>query len=136
MGTVIRSELSKKNKYWISKHRYYELKHFCLQYPEWRIALTSINYFGSLSNDEIKSTKISKPTEQKYETIEYYKTRMDMITRAIRETDEELYDYIFLGVTQARSYEWLQVNKQIPCSKNYYYERYRKFFYILDKIRG
>ena len=30
-----RAEVSKKNKYYISKHRYYELKHFCLQYKEW-----------------------------------------------------------------------------------------------------
>lgn len=33
MATVIRPEISPKNKYWISKHRHYELKHFCLQYP-------------------------------------------------------------------------------------------------------
>lgn len=26
-------ELSEKNPYWIERHRYYELKHFCLQYP-------------------------------------------------------------------------------------------------------
>ena len=36
MSTIIRSELSKKNKYYISKHRYLELKHFCLQYYEWK----------------------------------------------------------------------------------------------------
>lgn len=36
MGTVIRPEVSAKIKYWLSKHRYYELKHFCLQYPEWK----------------------------------------------------------------------------------------------------
>ncbi len=36
MATVLRSELSPKNKYYIDKHRYYELKHFCLQYPEWK----------------------------------------------------------------------------------------------------
>ena len=30
MSTVIRPEISEKNKYWISKHRYYELKHLCL----------------------------------------------------------------------------------------------------------
>ena len=38
MATVLRSELSSKNKYYIDKHRYYELKHFCLQYPEWKRA--------------------------------------------------------------------------------------------------
>lgn len=38
MGTIIRPELSEKNKYWLEKHRYYELKHFCLQYPLWKQA--------------------------------------------------------------------------------------------------
>ena len=36
MATVLRPELSSKNKYYIDKHRYYELKHFCLQYTEWK----------------------------------------------------------------------------------------------------
>lgn len=35
MTTKIRPELSKLNPYWISTHRFYELKHFCLQFPEW-----------------------------------------------------------------------------------------------------
>lgn len=38
MSTTIHPELSKKNTYWIEKHRYYELKHFCLQYPIWKEA--------------------------------------------------------------------------------------------------
>ena len=38
MGTTIRPELSEKNPYWIERHRYYELKHFCLQYPIWKKA--------------------------------------------------------------------------------------------------
>jgi len=25
-----------KSEYSLSKHRFYELKHFCLQYPEWK----------------------------------------------------------------------------------------------------
>ena len=36
MATVIRPEISEKSKYYIDKHRYYELKHFCLQYKEWK----------------------------------------------------------------------------------------------------
>ena len=43
MGTVIRPEITKKNKYWIEKHRYYELKHFCLQYPIWRKAYAALD---------------------------------------------------------------------------------------------
>lgn len=47
MATTIRPELSEKNPYWIEKHRYYELKHFCLQYPIWRKAYASLNGFSS-----------------------------------------------------------------------------------------
>lgn len=36
MGNIIRAEVSENNPYWIEKHRYYELKHFCLQYPTWK----------------------------------------------------------------------------------------------------
>ena len=46
MATTIRPELSEKNPYWIEKHRYYELKHFCLQYPIWRKAYVSLNGFN------------------------------------------------------------------------------------------
>ena len=31
-----RAQLSVKNPCHIPKHRYYELKHFCLQYPDWK----------------------------------------------------------------------------------------------------
>ena len=42
MGTTIRPELSEKNPYWIERHRYYELKHFCLQYPIWKKAYAAL----------------------------------------------------------------------------------------------
>lgn len=45
MGTNIRPELSNKSPYWIERHRYYELKHFCLQYP------ATVRLSGVLSPD-------------------------------------------------------------------------------------
>ena len=46
MATVIRPELSIKNKYHIDKHRHYELKHFCLQYPMWKKTYTDLSNIG------------------------------------------------------------------------------------------
>lgn len=43
MANDIRPEVSQKNPYWIGKHRYYELKHFCLQYPIWKKAYLSLD---------------------------------------------------------------------------------------------
>ena len=42
----LRSEISNKSPYYISKHRYLELKHFCLQYPEWKEEINKINWYG------------------------------------------------------------------------------------------
>lgn len=51
MATTIRPELSEKNPYWIEKHRYYELKHFCLQYPIWRKAYSSLSGISGKPSD-------------------------------------------------------------------------------------
>lgn len=51
MATTIRAELSEKNPYWIEKHRYYELKHFCLQYPIWKKIYRSLDGLSGHSTD-------------------------------------------------------------------------------------
>ena len=48
MATKIRAKLSEKNKYWIDKHRYYELKHFCLQYQMWKKAYKALDEMASV----------------------------------------------------------------------------------------
>ena len=51
MSTTIRAEISKKGKWYISKHRFYELKHFCLQYDEWKDAVDGLTSLSSPSGD-------------------------------------------------------------------------------------
>lgn len=48
MAHDIRPEVSQKNPFWIGKHRYYELKHFCLQYPIWKRARSSLDGLSSV----------------------------------------------------------------------------------------
>ena len=59
MGTRIRAELSEKNKYWISRHRYYELKHFCLQYPSWRRTYAALDDLTIYSPQYVDNSPIS-----------------------------------------------------------------------------
>ena len=102
MATTIRPEISRTSQWHISKHRYYELKHFCLQYHEWRG-----DSYG-------------------YRAL-------------IRETcalaDPVLAEYIFLAVTEGRSYTYLRTVMNIPCGKSMYFDRYRKFFWLLSNAR-
>ena len=60
-----RSEISKKNPYWIPKHRYFELKHFCLQYPDWKN-----EYAALLGVDSLSSLNFSKSSGYKSSRIQ------------------------------------------------------------------
>lgn len=140
MGTKLRPELSGKNKYWISKHRYYELKHFCLQYPSWKKAYAAIGELtiqSSVMDDVILSVtnKISDPTGNRAVARVYYWERMMMIERVAQATDMDLWIYILKAVTEDLSYNHLKTRLDMPCGKDMYYDRYRKFFWLLSKER-
>ena len=138
LGTRIRPEISKKNPYWLEKHRYYELKHFCQQYPEWQKIYGNINGLSALSRDMSMGSKwknISNPTERIAIMRTYYMNRMDMVKVTAEKTDPILAKYISFGVINGWSYDVLKARLNIPCCKDIYYEMYRKFFWLLDKER-
>lgn len=137
MATLVRPEVSRKNKYWIDKHRHYELKHFCLQYPIWKkiyADLSDISVTNSIR--EIRGDEISDPTSQTAMKRVFYKNRIDLIERIAKETDPDLYSYILKAVTEGLSFTHLQTKLQMPCGRDMYYDRYRRFFWLLNKSRN
>lgn len=138
MATMLRAEISQKNKYWISKHRYYELKHFCLQYPKWKKAysdLCDINI--PLSMVETTPTDIlpGDPTTKRTSMKNFYLERIELIEKTAIKADPCLHEYIVKGVTEGKSYTYLKTVLNIPCGRDMYYERYRKFFWLLNESR-
>lgn len=136
MATVIRAEISEKNKYWIDKHRHYELKHFCLQYPSWKRAYVELDGFNGRGNDSYSRSSIpSDPTGKVVEMRDLYLERMDLVRRIAFEADPELATYIFRAVTEGLSYTYLKTKLAIPCGRDMYYDRYRRFFWLLSQAR-
>lgn len=138
MSTTIRPELSPKNCYWIEKHRYYELKHFCLQYPSWRRKYNSLISYPSSWPKLVPPTKtnvISDPVTMHIDERLFYANRMDMLERVAKETDEQLASYILKAITEGISYDHMRVRTDIPCCKDTYYDLYRRFFWLLSKER-
>lgn len=140
MSTVIRAEISRKNPYFISRHRYFELKHFCLQYPEWKNQYLYLkNQDGIFSpnlKDSIRSESISDHTSRIALERTYYKNFIEMIECVAMDADYEIGNYILKAVTEGRSFNYLKTKLEIPCGKDMYYNRYRKFFYLLSKSRN
>ena len=139
MATVIRPEISTRNKYYIDKHRHYELKHFCLQYPLWKRTYASLDELSvSLSKMEAVpgSNAPSDPTAKCAIKKAYYLERIKLIEDIAKQADEFLHTYILKAVTEELSYTYLRNKLNIPCGRDTYYDRYRRFFWLLSKARN
>ena len=64
-----------------------------------------------------------------------YAERVKMIETAAKEADDFLYPYILKAVTEGLSYPYLKTRLNIPCGRDMYYDRYRKFFWLLSEMR-
>lgn len=159
MSTTIRPELTKKSEYYIPKDRYYELKHFCLQYPAWRAELNAFTLaYPQYSPDRIHDDNLTyaKPTEREVERRERFINLISLVNMCIinacSDHDEphiELYlcdptrlvetrpilSHLYRAVTRGLSYDTLKTKYDIPCSREYYYKLYRRFFWLLDAAR-
>lgn len=136
---MMRDTVSNKNPYYIPKYRRLELKYYCLQYPIWEQAYNSLSSLDSRPMDWInfynffQTNMHADPVAKRAIAMQKYSSKMDLIKNIAKESDEDLAPYILLGVTKGKSYEWLYANMQIPCSKDTYYSRCRKFFWLLNK---
>ena len=136
MSTVTRPELSEKNKYYLEKHRYYELKHFCLQYSTWKKNFNAIQGYSKQPNSLIFTSEPSNPTEKAVMERLYYYERMHMVERVCDQTAIDISQYLLKAVTEGYSYEYLRTTLGIPCCRESYYDAYRRFFYILNCVRN
>ena len=107
MANDIRPEVSQKNPYWIGKHRYYELKHFCLQYPIWKKAYLSLDALSRRPADLqvfVKSSQMKGgPTERCVQSRLFFADRMEMVEQAAIGADPELYQLLRRGCKSNRS---------------------------------
>ena len=134
----IRTELSKKNDYYINKYRYLELKYFCLQYPSWKRIYYSLDGL-SRSPDYISLFKVTEhgdPTAKCAEAKMIFTKKMDLVEKAAEEVDPIMSDYILLGVTENLTYDKIKARLNIPCCRGEYYKLYRKFFFTLHNSQN
>lgn len=137
MSTQTRPELSKKSKYWIPRHRYFELKHFVMQFPYWETQILSIDSMVKSNLDKDgKLNDIPDPVGKAVEKRTQYANNMAICLHVAKGIDKVLGIYILRAIVSCESYDKIKARLDIPCSRDTYYELYRKFFYVLDQVRG
>lgn len=137
----MKSELSKKNDYWIPKHRYYELKHFCYQKDSWEKAIKCIDGMSEMPKDileKVQSFEHGDPTYQAAATRAYYKQRLDMLDMALYMTTSEpalIEDLKAVIFDPGMSYDKRSALHIMTCGRTTFYKLYRKFFWCLSQLR-
>ena len=133
----LKPELSGRNRYWISKHRYYELKHYCLQYPDWVKLLSELEIkMGAAKLGSIHGTDPSDPTAKIAQMRVDLQRALHLIQQTAIDASTELGVYLLSAVTEGIPFTQLQTMYEIPCSKDMYYDVYRKFFWLLSQRKG
>lgn len=140
MSTKIRPEVSKKNEYYVERNRYYELRHFVMQYHDWTRWLREYT-FKYPTNDISKGSTDKRyeinPTAEEAEKRDKYLSRIKLIQDCIDEAFMPTmgFGYILRTLTLGRSYDWLITNYDFDMSRERYYKCYRHFYWLLDKKR-
>ena len=72
----------------------------------------------------------------KYAVIKGKEKLVTELKKAAKESDDFLHPYILKAVTEGLSYTYLKTRLEIPCSRDMYYDRYRRFFWLLSETRN
>lgn len=132
--------LSTKNPYYLTKHRFYEVYHYAMQYQEWKDEYrTTEQTMRGIAYDgvKVKSSGSGDALERVAIRLTELSEKIEMLEAVARETDKDLAEYILRGVTDEQvTYNYLSMVLHIPCSRNTYYSLRRKFYWLLSKRLG
>ena len=107
--------------------------HFSLQYPNWVQELrTEPDTSKAITYDEERVQTsggydaCSETAMRRYALAK----KKQLVEDTVREVAPEIYEYLLLGVAYGWTF-WQLKQQGIQCEKTMYYERRRKFYYIL-----
>lgn len=109
-------------EYALSKHRFYELKHFCLQYPEWKqLYSDSDGWPEEISKNEGDTTSKDGMTRAELSK------NMNLIVNACKDTGYDDWQTLFNYISG--------IDRSTKDKTELFFYYYRKFFWILSKRR-
>ena len=125
--------LSEKNEFYLPKEEFLTVLHFSLQYPNWVQELrTEPDTSNAITYDEERVQTsggydaCSETAMRRYALAK----KKQLVEDTVREVAPEIYEYLLLGVAYGWTF-WQLKQQGIQCEKTMYYERRRKFYYIL-----
>lgn len=123
-------------KYNISPHKFMELYHHCMQYNEWKNELM-------YKADTVKSIQVtdmptahntSDATQELAFRRAELRAKCELVEQTAIEAGGDIAQYLLRAVTnEGFTYNYLKTVLEMPCGKKMYYDRRRKFYWLLSK---
>lgn len=128
-----------KEKYKLSKHEFYMAYHYALQFYEWQSEYNNLIGIRGVNcdNERVDSSGAGDPTSTVAMRRAILREKMDLVINTAKETDPYLYPWILKAVThESVTFKYLKTaphdgDISIPCEKDMYYDRRRKFYWLL-----
>lgn len=122
------------SKYEISGFAYRELLYFCWQYPEKAAKLRDLRSLTlAPPNGTPRGNAPGNPTERKAINALKYSTDCEMIEQTAIEAGAGIYSWLLKNITE-KGMTWERLNP--PCGRRQFYEKRRRFFYLLAYKKG
>lgn len=139
--TQIRTELSKKNPLYISKHKFYTALHYAYQYPEWKESYAEMigQAQKALDYDDMPhGNGTGDPTSRIAMRTYKLKGKIDAVESAAKIAGQEVWEHLLYGVThEGITFNFLHSERcplgKMPCEKNTYYKKRRLFYFLLSQ---
>lgn len=123
---------SPKSKYYLPRRVYLTVRNYCLNYDAWKK-----EYRESVGLRNIVAGNggggVGDPTASQAMRLKSISDRIELIEQTAYEVEPSLHPFLLCGVTKERmTFERLQA-KGIPCERKMYYDRRRKFYYLMSQ---
>lgn len=126
-----------KRGFKLSKHEFYTVYHFALQYPQW------VDEYNSLADtarcirydkDRVQASVTPDMVEKAAISRAELKDKMTIVEDTARECGDDLGIYILRAVTtEGATFNYLKTYMHMPYEQTAYYKARRRFYYLLAK---
>ena len=120
----------KSKRWWISEAESRLTYAYALMYNEWK---NEYHALSGLTQKDSEKNSGQSATESAALRREDLARKMEVIDQTLIEADPDMYQWLkYAVVNRGVSYD-VMLAKGMPCSDKVFYERRRKFYYLLSK---
>lgn len=125
----------KKTKFWVPPEEYKLAIHWCRCYPVWLKELESLpdtSKAVTYDSDKVQTSGGYDATAELAIRRNELAKKVRLINDVAKMVTADLNEWLIKGVTENYTAEQL-IQQGMPCSRNLYYQKKQKFYYILAK---